>query len=155
MISCGNNTTKNEDAGIAALSSSEKLPSLTLKDIDGNTLNLSDFKGKKVFVNMWATWCPPCRAEMPSIQQLYERTKEKNVQFVMIALDEDFSKSISYLQSTAFLLPAFHPAGTLPPLLDVEGIPATFIFDETGALIKKIEGTENYNTSEYVKLLSR
>lgn len=155
MISCGNNTTKNEDAGIAALSSSEKLPSLTLKDIDGNMLNLSDFKGKKVFVNMWATWCPPCRAEMPSIQQLYERTKEKNVQFVMIALDEDFSKSISYLQSTAFLLPAFHPAGTLPPLLDVEGIPATFIFDETGALIKKIEGTENYNTSEYVKLLSR
>lgn len=156
IAGCGNEATKNEDPGVTLLpSSAEKLPSLALKDINGNSLNLTDFKGKKVFVNMWATWCPPCRAEMPSIQKLYEKTRDKNVQFVMIALDEDFNKSISYLKSTVFLPPGFHPAGALPALLDVQGIPATFIFDENGGLIKKIEGGENYNTAEYVTLLSQ
>ncbi|MCC6287279.1 MAG: TlpA family protein disulfide reductase [Chitinophagaceae bacterium] len=154
ISSCTGNS--NKDKAIdAAKVSAETIPSLSLKDINGNSLNLTDFKGKKVFVNMWATWCPPCRAEMPSIQQLYEKTKDKNVQFVMIALDEDFNKSISYMQSSALLLPAFHPADALPALLDVQGIPATFIFDESGSLIKKIEGGENYNTPEYAKLLSR
>ncbi|MFT3946006.1 MAG: TlpA disulfide reductase family protein [Agriterribacter sp.] len=154
ISSCAGNSDNGK--GIDAVKASpETLPPLSLKDMNGNSLNLADFKGKKVFVNMWATWCPPCRAEMPSIQRLYEQTKDKNVQFAMIALDEDFNKSISYMKSSALLLPAFHPTEALPALLDVQGIPATFIFNENGGLIKKIEGGENYNTPEYVKLLSR
>lgn len=157
FASCNNNANQSKGSdnnAVAAISSAEVIPAFDVKDINGNILNLTTFKGKKVFVNMWATWCPPCRAEMPSIQKLYERTKDKNVMFAMIALDDDFNKSISYMKSNVPLLPVFYPAGKLPPMFEVEGIPATFIFDEAGKLIKKIEGSDNYNTAEYYKLLS-
>lgn len=154
---CVDNTAQSgnaSDSTVFVTVSAENIPAFNIKDINGNILNLTTFKGKKVFVNMWASWCPPCRAEMPSIQKLYEKTKDKNVQFVLIALDDDFNKSISFMASSAPLLPVFYPADVLPPLLNVEGIPATFIFNESGKLIKKIEGSDNYDTNEYRKLLS-
>lgn len=90
MYSCGSNVNNTMAVGknfaTSPPGSAEKLPSLSLKDVNGNTINLTDFKGKKVFVNMWASWCPPCRNEMPSIQSLYEKTLDNNVQFVMIPL---------------------------------------------------------------------
>ncbi|PVD51518.1 TlpA family protein disulfide reductase [Terrimonas sp.] len=159
VYSCGgsiNNTTA-VNKGIEAIFSGtgNNLPGLSLKDVNGNTLNLTDFKGKKVFVNMWASWCPPCRAEMPSIQKLYEKTKDKNVQFVMIALDDNFSKSISFMKSAGLSIPAFYPNAQLPALLNVEAIPSTFIFNKNGTLIKHIEGGDHYDTEAYVKLLTQ
>src|SRR5690606_37333775 len=65
---------------------------MVLFDEDGKQINLSDFGGKTVFFNVWATWCPPCKAEMPSIQNLYEEVKDENIQFVMLSTDRDFEK---------------------------------------------------------------
>lgn len=159
MYSCGSNVNNTMAAGknieTSTPGSAEKLPSLSLKDVNGNTVNLTDFKGRKVFVNMWASWCPPCRAEMPSIQSLYEKTKDKNVQFVMIALDDNFSKSVSFMKSAGLSMPAFYPNAQLPALLNVEAIPSTFIFNENGTLIKHIEGGDHYDTEAYVKLLTQ
>ena len=59
---------------------------LVLQSFDGSLTKLSDFQGKTVFLNVWATWCPPCRAEMPGIQQLYEETDKSKVKFVMLNL---------------------------------------------------------------------
>ncbi|MGZ5253353.1 MAG: TlpA family protein disulfide reductase [Flavitalea sp.] len=130
------------------------LPSFKMTDTKGNILNLADLKGKKVFVNLWASWCGPCRSEMPSIQELYEKTKNENVTFVMLALDNDFQESIGFLKEQGLVLPAYYPGETLPEIFNVPGIPTTFIFDEKGELIKKIEGSDKYNTNEYIKLLS-
>jgi thiol-disulfide isomerase/thioredoxin len=131
------------------------LPNFTLTDMGGNTVNLQDFNGKVVFLNLWASWCRPCREEMPSIQKIFDKTKEKNVQFVMLALDDDFGKSLGYFNASKFTLPAFHPATALPELLNVQGIPATFVFNAKGELVKRIEGGDNYDTEEYLKLLSQ
>lgn len=140
---------------ISATNSKNTLPDFTLTDMGGNTVNLMDFQGKNVFVNLWASWCGPCREEMPSIQKLSDKTKGKNIQFVMLALDDDFAKSIEYLNASKLTLPAFYPSTAMPELFNVQGIPATFIFNAKGELIKKIEGRDNYNTEEYVKLLSQ
>src|SRR5919112_4123771 len=69
------------------------LPSFAVLDASGNKLDIQTFKGKKVFVNLWATWCPPCRAEMPSIEKLYQASDKEKAQFVMLSLDNDFESA--------------------------------------------------------------
>jgi len=130
----------------------QTLPSFSVLDAKGNKLDLQQFKGKKVFVNLWATWCPPCRAEMPSIDKLYQSADKAGVQFVMLSLDNDFETAKAFVQKAGYSLPVFYPAGDLPQLFTVEGIPTTFIFDEQGQLIAQHEGSENYNTPEFRKL---
>jgi thiol-disulfide isomerase/thioredoxin len=128
------------------------LPSFALADVNGKTVNLQQFRGKKLFVNLWATWCPPCRAEMPSIEKLFQATDKEKVQFVMLSLDNDFETAKKYVQANNLSVPIFYPAGNTPKLFEVEGIPATFIFNEEGKLIEQRVGSDDYNTPTYRKL---
>jgi thiol-disulfide isomerase/thioredoxin len=141
---------QNDIPGDAA----ENIPSFNLKDINGNVVNLVSMKGKKVFVNLWATWCPPCRKEMPSIQKLSAEVNKNNVVFVMLSLDDDFEKAKAYVQENNLMLPIYYPAETLPELFNVNGIPATFIFNEKGKLIKRVDGMDNYDSGKYRDLLN-
>jgi len=130
-----------------------ELPRFSLQDVHGNILPLQSLKGKKVFVNLWASWCPPCKREMPSIAELFKGTDTGKVAFVMIALDDQFEKAKSFVHSAKLALPIYYPAENLPGLFNVEGIPSTFIFDENGLLIKRVEGGEDYTKNEYRALL--
>lgn len=129
------------------------LPSLPLWDATGNTVSLHDLKGKKVFVNLWASWCPPCRREMPSIERLYRSVDTSKVAFVMLALDERFETSARFMEEQQLELPLYYPAENLPPLFQVQGIPATFIFNEAGELVRRIDGGDDYDTQVYRDLL--
>lgn len=129
------------------------LPDFMIKDATGKVVNLNKFKGKKVFVNLWATWCGPCRREMPSINNLYTKVNGR-AEFIMLSLDDDFTKAINYKKSSGLALPMYYPAANLPALFNVDGIPATFIFNEKGQLIKRLEGSMNYDTDEFLKLLT-
>lgn len=157
-----NNTSPDIDTTIVentnALQTSEKpvpaaLPSFQLTDAGGAAMNLSDLKGKKVFVNLWATWCPPCRVEMPSIEKLYRKVDKEKVVFVMLSLDQNFDLAKRFVKTNKLQLPVYYPAENLPELFNTEGIPATFIFNEKGELIKSNEGMDDYNTKAYVQLL--
>ncbi|MBO9617804.1 MAG: TlpA family protein disulfide reductase [Niabella sp.] len=129
------------------------LPHFKMMDEQGRTVALDALKGKKVFVNIWASWCPPCRAEMPSIQKLSKKTDKNKVAFVLLSVDDDPAAGAGFKKAQKIELPVFFPGEQLPPLFNVEGIPATFIFDEKGTLIKSMVGMENYDTQEYVDLL--
>lgn len=144
---------KKEVASAEVSNPAVDLPILNMKDIDGNAVNLQSLKGKKVFVNLWASWCPPCRAEMPSIQSLQQTVNKDKAVFVMLSLDESFDKAKQYINSSKIKLPFYYPAGNLPSLFNVPGIPATFIFDEQGKLIRKIEGGSDYDSDEFRNLL--
>ncbi len=107
----------------------------TLTDVDGNAWNLRELRGKVVLVNFWATWCPPCRKEMPDLDALYRRFKKRG--FVILGIsDEDAGKVRSFL--------AIHPI-SYPVLLDpgrkvneefqVDGIPKSFVYDRSGKLV--------------------
>ncbi|WP_290792157.1 TlpA family protein disulfide reductase [Flavihumibacter sp. UBA7668] len=145
---------KEEEYSKITGGSTSALPNFILLDVNGKQVSLESFKGKKVFVNLWASWCPPCRAEMPSIQKLYEKTASQNVQFVLLALDNDFTTSLQFINKTGFTFPVYYPGAALPSLFNVEGIPATFIFNEKGELVKHISGGANYDSKEFLKLLS-
>ena len=131
------------------------LPSFTMVNAANQLIDLSQFRGKKVFINLWATWCPPCRAEIPSIESLAAKTDKNKVEFVLLSLDDDFEKAKSFANKNSMKLPVYYPAASLPKLFMVEGIPVTFIFSEKGALIYQKTGTANYDTKEFVDMINK
>ena len=129
----------------APVQNKHELPVLALIDGEGNRVNLNAFKGRKVFVNLWATWCPPCREEIPSIEALAAKPGNENIAFVMLSLDENFDVARQFAKANKMKLQVYYPAEKLPALFNVEGIPATFIFNELGQLVKQVNGSEDYS----------
>ena len=129
------------------------LPSFSIQDINGDVVNLQSLKGKKLFVNLWASWCGPCKREIPSIEKLSQSVDNSKVQFLLISLDDKFEFAKKYFSSKGYKLPIYYPTENPPALFNVQGIPATFIFNENGELIKRVDGSENYDTKEYKTLL--
>lgn len=127
----------------------------TIKDLDGNHFSFDQFKGKVIFLNLWATWCGPCRAEMPGIQGLYEKVNNDKIVFVMLSIDDDrdIRKIANYLDTKKFTFKAYLPSGYLPEQLRVPSIPTTFIIDPNGKVVKKEVGTTEYDTVRFLKLL--
>lgn len=77
---------KNPSELPIGLEKGERAPDFTLTDLKGNTVKLSDFKGKKVMLNFWASWCPPCKAEMPYMEQIYKKYKKEDIEIVAVNL---------------------------------------------------------------------
>lgn len=126
-----------------------------LNDLNGRALDVSTLRGKTLFINVWATWCGPCRIEMPSIQSLYEKADTSQVQFLMISIDNnhDLAKVRAYVSQQSYSFPVFMPAEGLPELLRVPSIPSTFIVDRDGKVVVRKSGLANYDTRAIRKLL--
>ena len=106
----------------------------TLTSLDGKTYTLEGLKGKIVLLNFWATWCPPCRKEMPDMEKLY-RTYEKNGLTVIAVSDEDRETVVNFLAKNNYSFPiALDPGRKVNLAFSVEGIPKSFIFDREGRL---------------------
>jgi thiol-disulfide isomerase/thioredoxin len=122
----------------------------TLIDLDGKKVSMKDLKGKVIFLNLWATWCGPCRVEMPSIQNLYKTVDKDRVAFVMLSLDQENQKHRieQFINDKKFTFPVYQPASPLPKLLRVNTIPTTFIIGPDGKVASKKTGMANYDTEE-------
>ncbi len=129
----------------------------TVKDLSGNKIPFESYKGKVVFLNMWATWCGPCRAEMAGIYKLYTSMKGDSVSFVMLSLDKDRDKEkvVKYIKDKEFTFPVFLPSGYLSEQLNVPSIPTTFIIGKNGKIAMKEIGTTNFNTPKFKKFLEK
>jgi thiol-disulfide isomerase/thioredoxin len=126
-----------------------------IKDLNGDKLDFTKYKGKVVFINLWATWCGPCRAEMNGIQKLYDKVDHQQIQFVMLSIDKDEQKGkvITYLKDRSFTFPVFMPSGYLSNQLRVPSIPTTFVISKQGKVVVKEVGTTNFNTNKFKKFL--
>jgi len=123
----------------------------TLPDLSGNPIKLSDLRGKIVFLNLWATWCPPCRAEMPSMQTLYERLRGPD--FVMLAVAEDTNADdvAAFVKELGLTFPVLLDTDNkLPARFGVTGFPETFVIDREGNVIKHVIGPEEWMDPEFV-----
>ncbi|MCH7410354.1 TlpA family protein disulfide reductase [Belliella sp. DSM 111904] len=119
-------------------------------DINGEVFELKQLEGKIIFINIWATWCPPCRAEMPHIASLYEKFKdEKGIDFMMIATDKDFEKSKMLVKDKGWDFPIYHASHGLNSSLQSQSIPTTFVVDEKGQILFYQEGMSNFDTQEF------
>jgi len=127
----------------------------TVKNLEGKKMEFKDFQGKVIFLNLWATWCGPCRSEMPAIQKLYENIDKEKVTFVMLSLDKDsyLEKVRAFVNSRSFTFPIYMPSGYLADQLQVPSIPTTFIITKEGIIDLKEVGMKNYNTNKFKKYL--
>ena len=157
LFSCSSRADENKapitEATTAQPAEAKKIPAFVMTDANGKTIDLSSFKGRKVFVNLWATWCPPCRAEIPSIEKLAGKVDKSKAVFIMLSLDENFEVAKQFAKAQNLKVPVYYPAEKLPALFNTDGIPATFIFNEAGDLIKQNNGADDYNTDPYLQLL--
>ena len=118
-------------------------PSFTLTDLEGQTVSLSDFQGRVVILNFWASWCPPCRAEMPAIQQVYQNYQNQGL--IVLAVDASVQDVPAQMQS--FLETFTH---TYPILLDenglvdhlyaIDSLPTTFFIGRDGTIKDRVVG---------------
>ena len=127
----------------------------SVKDLDGKKLEMKELKGKVIFLNLWATWCGPCRVEMPSIQNLYNTVDKDKIAFVILSLDQegDGQKIAKFIDDKALSIPVYQPASPLPKLLRVTTIPTTFIIGTDGKVASKKIGMANYDTDEMREFL--
>ena len=134
----------------------ERLPIVTFADKEGKTLQLANLQGKVIFINLWATWCPPCLAEMPGIDQLYHQFKSNpNVVFITVDIDQQLTRSEVFLQKHHWDLPLYQAIGNLPPTLSSGSIPFTVIFDRRGRLVYSHEGTADYSSDRMVEFINK
>lgn len=126
-----------------------------IKDLNGTLIDFKNFKGKTIFLNMWATWCGPCRFEMPSIQKLYDRVDKEKIAFVMLAIDErkHFDKVVTFVKEKEYTFPVYVPNDYLPEQLQVTTIPTTFVISPEGKIAANEVGAANYDTEEFKKFL--
>jgi thiol-disulfide isomerase/thioredoxin len=124
-------------------------------DVRGNPISAEMLKGKVVFLNLWATWCGPCKAEMPGIDNLYQKLKEYPIEFVMLSVDKANaqSKIESYLLKNNYSFPVYMLQGAAPDLLQVPSIPTTYIINKEGKVVLKEIGARNYDTKKMANSL--
>ncbi len=123
-------------------------------DFDGNIIDLEDYQGKTLFINLWASWCGPCRAEMPHISELYKSVKSNpNVEFLMIGIDNDIEKSRKFLDGKNWSFPTAHASYGLNRSLQSEAIPTTLVINPEGKIIFYQQGMSNFNTPEFKEFL--
>jgi len=123
-----------------------------LLDENGKIVNLSEFEGKHIFMNFWATWCPPCIAEMPSINELYNEMNDEVV-FVMISTDDSFQKAKDFKSKRNLNFPIYQIAGPIPELYHSNSLPTTYIIDSKGNLALKHIGMADYSHPEFKKFM--
>ena len=127
-------------------------PDFALKDLHGKTDRLSDQKGHVVLIDFWATWCPPCKRELPHIQRAYDRYKEKGLVVLTINLDLRRDTVAYYMSENGYTFPVLLSDGEVQLAYNVRGIPTLYIIDEEGivrfyqrgikpGLKKKMSGT--------------
>ncbi len=123
-----------------------------LPNLRGDYVKLSDYRGKVIFLNMWATWCPPCREEMPSMESLYQRFKGREFEMLAVSIDRDGERVVrpfvaKYGLTFTVLL---DPDNKTYRLYGLTGVPETFIVDKSGAIIHKIIGPQNWMSKEWL-----
>ena len=130
-------------------------PDFTLTDMQGQQVSLSQYRGKVVILNFWATWCPPCREEMPSMEALHQKYKNKGLVMLAVNVDENGASAVKkFLQKTPY---------SFPILIDTKNVaqqsygvfrfPESFIIDRNGVVVEKIIGGRDWMSDGAFKLI--
>ncbi|MBC8550722.1 MAG: TlpA family protein disulfide reductase [Candidatus Brocadiales bacterium] len=126
-----------------------------LKNIEGKMENLSDYKGKVVFLNFWATWCGPCRLEMPSMQKLYDEFKDDGLEIVAVNLGERQKTVVKYLEENKLTFPVLlDETNMVAGIYGARSIPTTYIIDREGNILSMTVGTREWYSEESRALFS-
>ncbi len=143
--------------GIQSVRDKKKAPPCCLESLSGEKVQLSDLKDKIIFLNFWASWCGPCKEEMPSIETLYQRYKERDVIFLSISVDYEGSEPVrKFIEKNRYRFPILlDPKGKTLDLFEISKIPATLIIDRKGRMIGRVIGPRNWSSPEVFSLIDQ
>lgn len=135
--------------GLSVFPEPQSIPDFSLKTPEGKTISVSTFKGKYVFLNFWATWCPPCREEMPSMEELYAKFGKDNLAMLAVSVREDPKTVENFLKTNKYSFPiALDTDGAVSAMFVGRGIPTTYILDPQGRAIAGMVGSRKWNSDE-------
>ena len=138
-------------AGLPMLDEKQPAKDFTLKLVDGGTVRLSSLKGKVVFLNFWATWCPPCRIEMPSMEALYQHFRNSGLEFVAVDIGEDKNYVAAFIKRMNINFPvALDEDSSVAENYGISVIPTTFIVGKDGNIIIEKTGSRDWHTPEII-----
>ena len=141
----------SEEVGVVLLDPVDVPAEISLPDLNGEYVSLTDFKGKVLFLNFWATWCPPCREEMPAMQKLHDRLKDKDFVMVAIDLQEPVEPVKKYLEEYKFtFMTLFDSNGDIGLFFGIRSIPTTLIMDKQGKIIGAAIGPRDWGSKESI-----
>jgi peroxiredoxin len=128
-------------------------PDFTFPDTHGKMISLSDYRDKVVLINIWATWCPPCVDEMPSMEKLYQKLKGEKFEILAVSVDTSGLKVVDlFIKTHQLTFPVLiDSAGTIGAAYATTGIPESFIVNKKGILIKKIIGPLDWIQPEVLR----
>jgi len=143
-------------AAAAEATTEDKAPvTAVFSDDAGQPVDILDLKGKVVFLNFWATWCPPCKAEMPSIQKLVEKFKGNDkVVFMLVEIEHEKDKAHAFLKDNKLKLPIYYPESEIPSEWLGQSIPTTVILDKDGRIAARHEGMADYDRKEVFEFIT-
>jgi thiol-disulfide isomerase/thioredoxin len=124
----------------------------TVETLEGQPVMMSQFKGKPLVINFWATWCPPCRMEMPSLQNLYNATKDKGIEIIAIT-DEDVATVRPFLAKNNYTFPIYIFRGRYPAMFEPSGLPTTFIVSPEGNIVASHVGAAKWDRPDVITFL--
>ena len=121
-----------------------------LNSFEGKEFYFGELRGKTILLNLWASWCPPCRAEMPTIQNLYnEVKKDTNIVFVLVSLDDNKLKALQFVKDKEFNMPFYFLEDRIPSIFSTNTIPTTFVISPNGKIISKETGMAKYDSNSF------
>ncbi|MDR0496523.1 MAG: TlpA family protein disulfide reductase [Treponema sp.] len=145
-----------EEAGIPLLRQTVSIRDFSLSTLDGEARSLSALKGKVVFLNFWATWCGPCRAEMPSMEVLYNRFKDRGLEMLAVNCRENWSEVVVFMGEYQLTFPALLDMdGKVSTSYGIQAIPTTFIIDRDGKIIVRLVGSIDWDTAKIHAAMER
>ncbi len=160
LLSGCDNSTSTTASAPAQVTSKQGLigqtaPDFTLKDVSGQKISLSQYRGKVVILNFWATWCPPCREEMPSMEALYQKYKERGLVILAVNVDDNGETAVKkFLHKTPYSFPIVLDTDNVSQhVYGVFRFPESFIIDREGTVVEKIIGGRDWNSSGASKML--
>jgi peroxiredoxin len=132
-----------------------RVPDFSLKDLTGKKVEIKQYKGKIIFLNFWATWCGPCKEEMPSLEVLHQKFKGENFVLLTISVDYGGLKPVQgFINKHRYTFPVLLDAnGETLDLFEVKGIPTTFIIDKKGRVIGRAIGPRDWKSPEVFSLI--
>jgi len=141
--------TPSDSAEVPEEQKQAKATNVSFSNEEGEVVSIADLAGKVVFVNFWATWCPPCKAEMPSIQALKDKFKDNDqVVFMLVEIDGEAEKAREFMEQGEMDLPVYFPETEIPSNWLGQSIPTTVILDKEGNIAAHHEGMADYSRKE-------
>jgi peroxiredoxin len=132
--------------GSPRLGQGEPAPDFSLPGLDGQMVRLADYRGKVVLLNIWATWCPPCVEEMPSMEKLYQTLKGEDFEILAVSMDESGAQAVGpFMEKHRLNFPALTDTkGAIKSLYLTTGVPESFIIDKDGIIVEKVIGPRDW-----------